>query len=86
MVASLINISFFVVVLCLTTLPLSSALKFDLQAHTGHSAKYERCIRNFVSKDTLVVVTATVSGQKGDGQVVNMHVSDLDKLLVRILP
>ncbi|MCJ1257216.1 vesicle coat component [Lignoscripta atroalba] len=76
MVASLINISFFVVVLCLTTLPLSSALKFDLQAHTGHSAKYERCIRNFVSKDTLVVVTATVSGQKGDGQVVNMHIKD----------
>lgn len=54
--------------------PLSWALKFDLHAHTGHSSKYERCIRNFVAKDTLVVVTATVGGQKGDGQMVNMHV------------
>ena len=30
-----------------------------------------------MAKDTLVVVTATVSGQKGDGQVVNMHVSQI---------
>lgn len=30
-----------------------------------------------MAKDTLVVVTATVSGQKGDGQTVNMHVSGL---------
>lgn len=58
-------------------LPFSWALKFDLQAYPGHSSKHERCIRNFVAKDTLVVVTATVSGQKGDGQVVNMHVSTL---------
>ena len=51
------------------------ALKFDIQAHPGHeSASKERCIRNFVAKDTLVVVTATVSGSKGDGQVLNMHV------------
>jgi len=56
-------------------LPLSWALKFDLAAHTGHSNKYERCIRNFVAKDTLVLVTAIVDGQKGDGQMVNMHVS-----------
>lgn len=61
--------------LCLTLLPISLALKFDLQAHTGHSARYERCIRNFVAKETLVLVTATVSGSKGDGQMVNMHVS-----------
>lgn len=50
---------------------LATALKFELPA--GHG-KNERCIRNFVSKDQLVVVTATVSGQKGDGQQVNMHV------------
>lgn len=50
---------------------LSSALKFDLSAVSG---KNERCIRNFVFKDQLVVVTAIVSGNKGDGQVVNMHV------------
>lgn len=56
-------------------LPLVSALKFDLQAHTGHGSKYERCIRNFVAKDTLVLVTAIVGGSKGDGQMVNMHVS-----------
>ncbi len=46
------------------------ALRFDLHATNGHP----RCIRNFVTKDTLVVVTATVSGHKGDGMVVNMHV------------
>ncbi|KAK2069636.1 hypothetical protein P8C59_004193 [Phyllachora maydis] len=51
----------------------AQALKFDLAA--SHDKK-ERCIRNFVSKDTLVVVTATVSGSKGDGQQVNMHIVD----------
>lgn len=57
-------------------LPLISALKFDIQAHPGHeSAKQERCIRNFVAKDQLVVVTATISGSRGDGQTLNMHVS-----------
>lgn len=65
------------ILLSLVILPLSSALKFDLHAHTGHSSKYERCIRNFVAKDTLVLVTAIVSGQKGDGQMVNMHVRTL---------
>lgn len=55
--------------------PAAVGLKFDLQAHPGNQAKYQRCIRNFVGKDTLVVVTATVSGSQGDGQVVNMHVS-----------
>jgi p24 family protein delta-1 len=54
---------------------IASALKFDLIAQSGHSAKNERCIRNFVNRDTLVVVTATVSGSRGDGQMVNMHVS-----------
>ena len=63
------------VVLFFIVLPLSLALKFDLAAHTGHNSKYERCIRNFVSKDTLVLVTAIIDGQKGDGQMVNMHVS-----------
>lgn len=59
-------------------LPLVSALKFDLQAHPGHeSASKERCIRNFVAKNQLVVVTTTVSGNRGDGMIVNMHVSIL---------
>ena len=62
-------------VLFLASLPLISALKFDVAAHHGHeSAKYERCIRNFVAKDQLVVVTANVDGQRNDGQQLNMHV------------
>lgn len=60
--------------LSVALLPCSWALKFDLAAHMGHNSKYERCIRNFVAKDTLVLVTAIVDGQKGDGQMVNMHV------------
>ena len=58
-----------VAVLFLLFLQLTSALKFDL----FHGTK-ERCIRNFVNRDTLVVVTTTIDGYKGDGQVVNMHV------------
>ena len=66
--------SFLNLVVVLLLLPFSYALKFDLIAQAGHSAKNERCIRNFVGKDTLVVVTAIVSGNRGDGQMVNMHV------------
>jgi hypothetical protein len=55
----------------------AQALKFDLAAHSGgESAKKERCIRNFVAKDTLVVVTAVVGGYKGDGMTVNVHIRD----------
>ncbi|KAL4771521.1 WD40-repeat-containing domain protein [Aspergillus nidulans var. acristatus] len=50
---------------------ISLALKFDIAAGKG-----ERCIRNFVLKDQLVVVTAIVSGERGDGQMVNMHIKD----------
>ncbi|OTA74871.1 hypothetical protein M434DRAFT_88497 [Hypoxylon sp. CO27-5] len=53
-----------------------NALKFDLPARGPNDKKTERCIRNFVAKDTLVVVTATVSGSRGDGMVVNMHIMD----------
>ncbi|KAK9472882.1 emp24/gp25L/p24 family/GOLD-domain-containing protein [Dipodascopsis tothii] len=35
-----------------------------------------RCIRNFVQKDSLVVVNVKTSGTKGDGQVLNMHIVD----------
>lgn len=53
----------------------ANALKFDLVAHSGgESHKKERCIRNFVGQETLVVVTAKIDGSKGDGMVVNMHV------------
>lgn len=57
--------------LSLTLLPFSWALEFDVTAHKGR----ERCICNFVAKDTLVLVTAIVDGQKGDGQQVNTYVS-----------
>jgi len=51
----------------------AQALKFELYAQQeGHLIP--RCIRNFVGADTLVVVTATVSGNKGDGQRVNIDV------------
>lgn len=63
-----------------TLIPLSLALKFDLQAHIGHNARYERCIRNFVGRETLVLVTAIVGGSKGDGQMVNMHVSGQQRM------
>jgi len=54
----------------------ADALKFELQAYPRGDKRSERCVRNFVSKETLVVVTATVSGSKGDGMVVNMHIRD----------
>ncbi|KAI8669320.1 hypothetical protein NCS57_00746700 [Fusarium keratoplasticum] len=53
----------------------ASALKFDLIA-TAEGSKKERCIRNFVGKDTLVVVTATIDGFKGDGMMVNLYIRD----------
>ena len=58
----------------------ADALKFDVEAHSQGDKKGERCIRNFVAKDTLVVVTAIVDGHKGDGMVVNMHVSLMTQL------
>ncbi|KAL7273396.1 vesicle coat component [Rhizina undulata] len=65
--------SLFLLAISLFTV-LSSALKFDIVAQPkGH---IPRCIRNFVAKDTLVVVTATVSGHKGDGQQVNIYIRD----------
>jgi len=57
-------------------LSIAEALKFDIAAHKAGDSKAERCVRNFVAKDTLVVVTATVDGNKGDGMTVNMHIKD----------
>ncbi|GJN70890.1 emp24/gp25L/p24 family protein [Purpureocillium lilacinum] len=55
----------------------ASALKFELPSHGGaENHKKERCIRNFVGQETLVVVTATVDGYKGDGMTVNIHIRD----------
>ena len=61
--------------LLLALLPLTAALKFDLHPVAERdSARYERCIRNFVAKEQLVVVTAILDGYRGDGQRVDMHV------------
>ena len=61
--------------LLLLVLPLAAALKFDLHPGTAHdAAANERCVRNFVAKEQLVVVTAILDGFKGDGQKVDMHV------------
>lgn len=61
--------------LLLLVVPLAAALKFDLHAVAPHdAAKYERCVRNFVAKEQLVVVTAILDGYRGDGQKVDMHV------------
>jgi p24 family protein delta-1 len=67
--------------LLLVALPLASALKMDVLAHPGHeAASKERCIRNFVAKDQLVVVTVIIDGVRGDGQQLNMHVCLLTKI------
>ncbi|QDS67821.1 vesicle coat component [Venturia effusa] len=63
--------------LFIVLLPFASALKFDMPAHHGHeTASKERCIRNFVAKDQLVVVMANVDGSRGDGQQLNIHIKD----------
>ncbi|KAK4464010.1 putative endoplasmic reticulum vesicle protein 25 precursor [Cladorrhinum samala] len=54
----------------------SAALKFDIEAGSGHDSRSRRCIRNFVARDMLVVVTAIVDGYKGDGMQLNMHIMD----------
>ncbi|KAK0635597.1 emp24/gp25L/p24 family/GOLD-domain-containing protein [Bombardia bombarda] len=54
----------------------AQALKFDLEATSRPDKAHRRCIRNFVSSNTLVVVTAIVDGYKGDGMQVNMHILD----------
>lgn len=57
----------------------AQALKFDIEAKSQSSdRKNARCIRNFVGRDTLVVVTVIVSGSKGDGMSLNTHVSLAD--------
>jgi hypothetical protein len=66
-----------IAVLLAVVVSFTQALKFDIPAHPGaEAARYERCIRNFVSKDQLVVVTTIISGNRGDGQTLNMHIKD----------
>jgi hypothetical protein len=65
----------------LVFLACAEALKFDIEAKSAGDKSRVRCIRNFVAKDTLVVVTATVDGYKGDGMKVDMHVSSMGYVL-----
>ncbi|KAI1946855.1 vesicle coat component [Ophidiomyces ophidiicola] len=60
---------------CIVLPAWSSALRFEIEANSNRMI-VERCIHNFVAKDQLVVVTAIVSGHKGDGQMVNMRIKD----------
>ncbi|EPE30685.1 hypothetical protein GLAREA_03652 [Glarea lozoyensis ATCC 20868] len=62
--------SFFFLLAC------AEALKFDIEAKSAGDKSRVRCIRNFVAKDTLVVVTSTVDGYRGDGMRVDMHIKD----------
>jgi len=65
--------------------PLFLSLLFLLLTRPSHTLRFElpaqdpqhvqpRCIRNFVNREILVVVTANVSGSRGDGQRVNIDV------------
>jgi len=64
--------------LLLVLLPLATALKFDLHSVAPQdAAKQQRCVRNFVAREQLVVVTAILDGYRGDGQRVDMHVCGL---------
>ncbi|KAK7522338.1 endoplasmic reticulum vesicle protein 25 precursor [Phyllosticta citriasiana] len=63
--------------LLFVSLPFVNALKFEIAAFPDHiSASKERCIRNFVLRDQLVVVTTISDGYRGDGQMLNIHIKD----------
>ncbi|ORY83771.1 emp24/gp25L/p24 family/GOLD-domain-containing protein [Protomyces lactucae-debilis] len=60
----------------LSLVSLSTALKFDLEAQpAGYNRP--RCIKDYVGADTMVVVTAHLSGTQGDGQKVDITITDL---------
>lgn len=66
--------------LLLALLPLAAALKFDLHPVAPQdAAKQQRCVRNFVAREQLVVVTAILDGYRGDGQRVDMHVCSIQQ-------
>jgi hypothetical protein len=50
------------------------AVKFAVQA--GEKGAYPRCIRDFVTKDTLVVANVKSSGHMGDGQSLTVYIVD----------
>jgi hypothetical protein len=58
----------------LSLLQVCVALKFSVPAQEKNA--HARCIRDFVTKDTLVVVNVKSSGYQGDGQTLNVYISD----------
>lgn len=50
-------------------------VKFELEAIQSGYVR-PRCIKDYVGADTLVVVTAWVGGQQGDGQKVDIEIGD----------
>lgn len=50
-------------------------MKFDIEAIQAGYVK-PRCIKDFVISDTLVVVTAWISGAAGDGQKLDIDITD----------
>ncbi|ODQ67494.1 hypothetical protein NADFUDRAFT_69289 [Nadsonia fulvescens var. elongata DSM 6958] len=52
----------------------ASALKFNLPAQPKGS--HPRCVRDFVTKGTLVVVNVKTNGQEGDGQELIVTITD----------
>ncbi|KAG4304414.1 hypothetical protein PORY_002124 [Pneumocystis oryctolagi] len=53
-----------------------SSLMFDIAA-APLNVQNQRCIRNFVPINTLVTIFINVSGSPGDGQKVNMTITDI---------
>ncbi|KAK9452172.1 emp24/gp25L/p24 family/GOLD-domain-containing protein [Limtongia smithiae] len=66
-----------VVFTVLSAAPAAQALKLAVTAQT-HAHVVPRCIRNFVTREVLVVVNIKTDGRKGDGQVLNVAITDLE--------
>ncbi|CAN6660393.1 endoplasmic reticulum vesicle protein 25 [Trichomonascus vanleenenianus] len=62
------------VVLLAWLVQLCVALKFEVEAKPLNS--YPRCIRDFVTKDTMVIANIKSSGYTGDGQNLNIFIID----------
>lgn len=64
----------FLLSLLIALLPVVAALKFRVEAKPkGYPP---RCIRDFIQKGKMVVVKVSASGQRGDGQTLNLHIYD----------
>lgn len=64
----------FATYITLLLVQLCAAVKFTVDAQ--EKGALPRCIRDFVTKDTLVVVNVKTSGYQGDGQTLNVYITD----------